>query len=295
MKHWISLLLELTKFRISLLATLSSSVSYLLAHQEISIEIIILLVGIFLLACGSCAFNQYQEREYDRLMERTQNRPIPSGKLNPVTALTISFSLLFIGASVLFFGTNKIAFGLGVFAIFWYHLIYTPLKRKTPFAVIPGALIGAIPPMMGWVSGGGHLFDPQLLSISFLFYIWQVPHFWILLFNFGDDYEKGGFPSLPRIFTPVQFRRVLFTWIFATGVTCFIIPWFGVLKSPFIIGGLFVIGGWLLWKALRLLSVGYQKSHGQSIFKSLNASILLVMVCFLLDRLTPDQIHSFLF
>ncbi|MBM4347951.1 MAG: protoheme IX farnesyltransferase, partial [Deltaproteobacteria bacterium] len=280
MKHWICIFLELTKIRISLVATLSAAVSFILANRGISLSMIIPLVGVFLLACGSCGLNQYQEREQDRWMERTKGRPIPSKEILPMTALILSFFLILSGVLILFFKTNWIGLGLGTFALFWYHLVYTPLKRKTPFAVIPGALVGAIPPMIGWVSGGGHLFDSRLLAISFLFYIWQVPHFWILHFNFGRDYEKGGFPALTRVFTKPQFNRILFVWVFATGVASFITPWFGVLKSPLIIGGLFGVGGWLLWKALRFLSGGYERPYGPSLFKSLNTYILLVMVCF---------------
>jgi len=253
------------------------------------------MVGVFFLACGSCGLNQYQEREHDQWMERTKGRPIPSKKIFPMKALILSFSLILSGALLLFFGTNRIVFGLGIFALFWYHLVYTPLKKKTPFAVIPGALVGAIPLMIGWVSGGGHPFDFRLLAISFLFYIWQIPHFWILHFHFGSDYEKGGFPALTRTFTKSQFNRILFVWIFATGVASFITPWFGILKSPLIIGVLFGIGGWLLWKALRLLIAGYQKPYGLSLFKSLNIYILLVMICFSLDSLTPVQIYYSLF
>jgi protoheme IX farnesyltransferase len=294
-RHYLSLLIDLIKFRLSIFVTLSAATGFLLAQQGISGKMLLMLTGVFLLASGGSALKQYQERVHDQWMDRTKSRPIPSKRLSPVTALFLSFSLILSGALILFFGTNRLAFGLGVFALFWYHLIYTPLKRKTPFAVVPGALIGAIPPMIGWVSGGGHLFDSRLLVISFLFYIWQVPHFWILHFHFGRDYEKGGFPALTRIFTQPEFNRILFIWVFAIGVASFITPWFGVLKSPLIIGGLFGIGGWLLWKALRFLIAGYQKPYELSLFKSLNIYILLVMVCFLLDRLTLDHIQSFLF
>jgi hypothetical protein len=85
--------------------------------------------------------------------------------------------------------------------VLWYNGVYTFLKRKSPFAAIPGAVIGAIPPAIGWICGKGALsFDPQILALSFFFFIWQVPHFWLLLLNFGRDYEKAGFPSLTRIF-----------------------------------------------------------------------------------------------
>lgn len=295
LNHRLSLLMDLTRFRLSIFVTSSAATGFMLSHQGIAQEMFLMLLAIFLLASGACGLNQYQERREDQRMERTQDRPIPSGRLSPSSALKISLLTIMLGLFVLLAGANGQALILGLFAVLWYNGVYTPLKKRTPFAAVPGALVGAIPPAIGWSSGGGHLFDPQLLAISFFFYIWQVPHFWILHFHFGSDYGKGGFPALTRVFTQTQFNRILFIWVFATGVASFITPWFGVLKSPLIIGGLFGIGGWLLWKALRLLSAGYQKPYGPSIFKSLNTYILLVMVCFSLDSLTPVEIHSFLF
>jgi len=171
MKHWVKIILELTKFRISLLATFSASAGFILAKQGLSGEIIMPIIGVFCLASGSCALNQYQERENDQRMKRTEGRPIPSRKLLSSTALKISLSLLFLGVLILFIGTNWIALGLGAVALFWYNGVYTPLKRKTAFAVIPGALIGSIPPMLGWVSGGGYLFGPKILAVAFFFFL----------------------------------------------------------------------------------------------------------------------------
>ena len=249
---WIGILFELTKFRISLFATLSTSLGFILARQGISREIVLPIIGIFLLACGSCALNQYQERKNDQWMERTQKRPLPSKRLHPITGLKISLLFLLGGASILMAGTNWTALGLGAFAVFWYNGIYTPLKRKTAFAAIPGALIGTIPPVLGWVSGGGHLLDPQILAVAFFFFIWQIPHFWLLLLDFGKDYEKAGFPSLTRIFTAAQLRRILFAWVFATAVTCLILPLFGLVTSHAVQVGFLVAGFGLVWKAFLL-------------------------------------------
>jgi protoheme IX farnesyltransferase len=295
LKHWLSLLMALTRFRLSIFVTFSAATGFMLSHQGITWEMFPMLLAIFLLASGACGLNQYQERREDQRMERTKNRPIPSGRLSPASALKISLLMITLGLLILLAGRDEQVLILGLFAVIWYNGIYTPLKKRTPFAAVPGALVGAIPPAIGWSAGGGHLFDPQLLAISFFFYIWQVPHFWILHFHLGRDYGKGGFPALTRIFTQAQFNRILFIWVFATGVASFFTPWFGILKSPLIIGGLFGIGGWLVWKALRLLSPGYQYPYGPSIFKSLSTYILLVMLCFSLDSLTPVQIHSFLF
>jgi len=282
---WIRILFELTKFRISLFATLSTSVGFILARQGISREMLVPITGIFLLACGSCALNQYQERKNDQWMERTQRRPLPSKRLHPITALKISLWCLLGGASILMARTNWVALGLGVFAVFWYNGFYTLLKRKTAFAAIPGALIGTIPPLLGWVSGGGHLLDPQILAIAFFFFIWQIPHFWLLLLDFGKDYEKAGFPSLTRIFTAAQLRRITFTWVFATAVACLMIPLFGLVISYGVRVGFLVTGFWLVWKAFMFLRSHHSEFPPRLTFNSINAYVLLVMFLLTLDHL----------
>ncbi len=283
--HSFHILLELTKFKISLFAALSTFTGFILAHQELSGKIFLPVMGVFLLACGSCALNQYQERHHDRLMERTQNRPLPSEKLHPLTGLGISLSLLLLGFFILHYGANQMVLGMGIFAIFWYNGFYTPLKRKTAFAVIPGAMVGGIPPLMGWVSGGGYFLDPKILAISFFFFMWQVPHFWLLLLNFGKDYENAGFPSLTQIFTSAQLRRITFMWIFATAVTCVVIPLFGVVESYEINGSLFAAGFWLVWKTLRSLTDQSREFPFRFNFKVINTYVLLVMFLFTLDKL----------
>ena len=277
--------LELTKFKIALFATLSTSAGFILAKQGVSNEMIPAVLGVFFLACGSCALNQYQEKEKDRLMERTRERPIPTLRLNPDTALKIALVLLFLGAFILFEWTKGIAFGLGVLAILWYNGFYTFLKRKSAFAVIPGALVGAIPPLVGWVSGGGDILNPQILAVAFFFYIWQIPHFWLLILDFGKDYEKAGFPSLTRIFTAAQVRRILFAWIFATAVACLVIPLFGLVTSSGVQVGFLVAGFWLVWKAFMLLKSHHSEFSFRPTFNSINAYVLLVISLLTLDHL----------
>jgi protoheme IX farnesyltransferase len=283
---WMNIFLELTKVKISLFATLSTSAGFILAQRGVSREMILPILGIFLLASGSCALNQYQERQNDQWMERTQGRPIPSKKLSPMTALIISIGLLLLGSILLFFGAHWSALGLGLFAVLWYNGVYTFLKRKSPFAAIPGAVIGAIPPMIGWICGKGSLsFDPQILAISFFFFIWQVPHFWLLLLNFERDYEKAGFPSLTRIFNSAQLSRITFIWIFATAAACMMIPLFGIVESHAIQGGLFFAAFWLVWKSLRLLTASGRKFFLPFTFKMINSYALVVMILLTVDHL----------
>jgi protoheme IX farnesyltransferase len=283
---WMNIFLELTKIKISLFVTLSTSAGFILAQRGVSREMILPILGIFLLASGSCALNQYQERQNDQWMERTQGRPIPSKRLSPLTALIITIGLLLSGSILLFFGAHRAALGLGLFAVLWYNGVYTFLKRKSAFAAIPGAVIGAIPPVIGWICGKGTFsFDPQILAISFFFFIWQVPHFWLLLLNFEKDYEKAGFPSLTRIFNSAQLTRITFMWIFATAAACMMIPLFGIVESHAIHGGLLAAAFWLIWKSLRLLTSRGRKSFLPFTFKMINSYALVVMILLVLDHL----------
>ena len=283
------LLLALGKIKISLLVTLTTATGYLLAAGELTIRMLMPAGAVFLLSCGSCALNQYQERETDRLMDRTKGRPLPSGKLSPGISLLISLSLLVAGETVLAYGTGPVPWALGLLAILWYNGIYTYLKQKTPFAAIPGALIGMIPPTLGWVAGGGNLLDPRIGVIAVFFFTWQVPHFWLLLLDRGMDYEKTGFPSLTRIFTPVQLRRITFVWILAAVVTCMIMPLFGLVRSHVINVSLFAVGFWLVWKTLRILKTRNQGLPFGVNFKILNSYILIVIFLLAMDKLI--QMH----
>ncbi len=170
-------LVELSKIGISLPVALTAGAGCLLASPYPGTRLLLCSAGVFLLACGSCGLNQYQERGIDRLMGRTKDRPLPSGRLTPNAALRASSAMIFAGLLVLFHAGSG-ALALGLFAVFWYNVVYTPLKRKTAFSVIPGALIGAVPPPsgMGVRRGryrrsphmGGGLFLLPLASSSFL-------------------------------------------------------------------------------------------------------------------------------
>jgi len=283
---WVNIFLELIKVKISLFSALSTSVGFILAQRGLSKEMILPMLGVFFLASGSCALNQYQERRNDQLMERTKGRPIPSKRLSPSAALKISLGLHGFGSIILYLGGHGSALGLGLLAVVWYNGVYTFLKRKSAFAAIPGALVGAIPPVIGWISGKGFFsLNPQILAISFFFFIWQVPHFWLLLLNFGREYEKAGLPSLTRMLTSAQLSRISFIWIFATVTACMMIPMFDLVESHAIRGGLLVSACWLIWRSLGLLSARGRNILLPFTFKTINAYAVVVMILLTLDHL----------
>lgn len=281
----IKILLELTKIRITLFVTVTTFLGYVLYSHSLQIEMLIPLFGTLFLACGSAVFNHYQERFYDALMKRTQKRPIPSGKISPGNTLIIGSLFSLFGASLLFIGSGLTPFILGIIALIWYNLIYTPMKRKNPFAVVPGSLIGAIPPMIGWTAAGGYIFDPQILIVAFFFFIWQIPHFWLLMLFFDEDYKRAGFPTLSTIFSSEQISRITFIWMMAIAVACIGLPLFKIVNSHFINFGLVLTAGWLMWHAAKLLIHSKENFNLMLAFKGINIFALTIIILLSIDNL----------
>lgn len=278
---------ELCKVKISVFAVLSALSGYFLAPSRIGPDIFLLISGVFVLACGASALNQYQERAVDALMERTRKRPIPSGRIRPVNALYFSMVLIFSGILALFSTGSFTAMILALTAALWYNGAYTYLKRKTAFAVIPGALVGAITPVIGWVMGDGALKDPRLPALCFFFFMWQVPHFWILLLNYGEEYAKAGLPSLSNIFSGVQLRRITFHWFSATAVSCLFLPLYGLVNSPLITFLLFASSCGFLLLGIRFASSDDVSGiKGRAIFRSINYYMLSTIVLVSFGRTT---------
>ena len=283
---------ELCKVRISLFSAFSALTGFLLAAREFRPEALVLVAGVFLLACGSSGLNQYQERKTDALMPRTEGRPIPSGRMDPSHALFFSVMLIFLGSLTLLLTGRAVAPFLGLLAVIWYNGLYTYLKRKSAFALIPGSLVGTIPPAIGWVTGGGAFSDPGLIALCFFFFLWQVPHFWLLILSYGEEYRNAGLPSLTTIFTRTQLLRIIVNWIFATAVSCLFLSISGMVLTPLINYILLGVSLWLMATAIRLLRQGggvsststYASTY-TSTFRRINIYMFLVMTLLSVDKL----------
>jgi protoheme IX farnesyltransferase len=284
-KSKIAIVVELTKLRITTFVTLTTVFGFICFAEKITTALIAPAIGILLLSSGSAVINHYQERDTDALMKRTKNRPIPSGKISPENALLLALILVGSGALVLFMGSGLLALGLGLLNLVWYNGIYTPLKRKNALAIIPGSLVGALPPMVGWVAAGGSLADTQIIILAFFFFIWQIPHFWLLLLVFGKDYEQAGFPTLTQIFSMDQLARITFMWILATFVTSLLIPLFGIVNNVLIDFSLLFAGLWLSWNSIKLLKSNKEKIWFRFAFQDINIFAILVVVLLSIDKL----------
>ncbi len=283
---WAHLIADLTKFRIAALSTLSAATGYVVFCHTLTRGILTASLGVLLLAMGACAMNQVQDRDFDAHMTRTRRRPIPSGAIRPATALAMAALLIASGFLILWLVHNLTSAVIGLVAVVWYNGIYTYLKRAWAFAVVPGALIGALPPAVGWTAAGGAPFDPSVFALCFFFFVWQVPHFWLLLFVFGSDYENAGLPSLTRIFSPGQLARLTFTWIMVTLVSTLLFSVYRITQSPWINLGLFASGLWLAWEAVKLLNRSSRNHFSRPGVLSINIYALLVMAFLVADALS---------
>lgn len=285
MRKKIDMLVELTKLRITIFVTLTTVFGFIAFAGRLTTGIIAPMIGILLLSSGSAVINHFQERDTDALMERTKNRPIPSGRISASGALVIAISLAVSGAIILYMGSGLLALTLGLLNLLWYNGIYTPLKKRNALAIIPGSLVGALPPMVGWVAAGGSLTDPQILILAFFFFIWQIPHFWLLLLVLGKDYERAGFPTLTQVFNSDQLSRITFMWILAVVATSLLIPVFGIVKNVLIDYLILASGLWLSWNSLKLLNSNKQKISFRFAFRDINLFAVSVVILLTIDKL----------
>lgn len=277
--------LELSKVKITIAVAFTTITGYVLANGAFDLGLVLPTIGIFILACGSSALNHYQERDADSKMDRTKNRPIPSGRISPTHALIFSIVLTIIGSYLLYKGSSFLGFQLGLLAMLWYNGIYTPLKRKTAFAVIPGSVIGSLPPLVGWVAGGGLLTDPKALILAFFFFIWQVPHFWLLMLKYGEEYKKAGYPNIVTIYSSQQIKNTTFIWTLSTTIAALMIPFFGITNSLISNFGVLIACIWLIFVFAKLLRKSSTPINPFYYFMRINYFILMVVIFLSIDHL----------
>lgn len=196
---------EFIKFRLALLVVFTAAITYITAlkfnHKEIDwISAFWLCFGGMLVTVGSNGFNQIFEKNLDKLMSRTKNRPLPTGRMSLTTAWSITLVCGISGSLILWFKLNPLTGILGLLSLILYSFVYTPMKQKTPWAVLIGAFPGAAPPLIGWAACEAVDFmwiSPVALSVFCIQFMWQFPHFWAIAWRCHDDYQKAGFQLLP--------------------------------------------------------------------------------------------------
>lgn len=283
MKSKLKSIYELGKVRISLPIALSALTGYTLYTGDVDSQAWLLVAGVFFMACSSSAFNHWQERKTDAKMPRTKDRPIPSGRISASNALGIAIGFAIGGSLILYFTNPVMALVLSWLTLLFYNLVYTPLKKVTAFAVIPGSMVGALPPMIGWAGAGGNLGSEVILLVASFFFIGQIPHFWLLLLLFGDQYKQAGMPSLNQIFSEAQIKRITYTWIVTTIASAILVIFF-VFTSNVLMFLLLFYTFYLLF-SLSFAILGNKDFKVLPAFYKLNFLYLFMMIFLIADSL----------
>lgn len=254
MKSFIEDFKKLVKLRLTLTVVFSASVSFLIGSQvqgEINwMNWLILTVSGFLVTGSANGFNEILERDLDKLMTRTADRPLPSGRMKTGQALILSLFMGLIG-TIMLFNLNFVTGALSVFSIILYAFVYTPSKRMSPIAVFLGAIPGALPPLIGYFAA----FEQPVISwipiiLFTIQFVWQFPHFWAIAWVLDEDYKKAGFRLLPTT------RRDKISAFMVLFSTILLIP-VGLLPTLMGFGGM-VVGVVSVLSTLLFIWYGWQ-------------------------------------
>lgn len=277
--------LKLGKFTISIPVTLTGFLGYFLYSPVLDRGAILSMLGILTLSMGSSALNQVQERHIDARMLRTSGRPIPSGIITVTQAIIFAVIMAATGAVLLALTGYILAALIGIFTLAWYNLVYTPLKKMTAFAVIPGALIGALPPIIGWTAAGGDPLQMEIIFVAFFLFVGQMPHFWLLLLKVGNEYQEAGLPVLTSLLDPRQIRNLSFMWIAATGVIVMMLPATPIIHNRVISLVLIVAAVLFLVRMFQLTFRGELMAHWKMAFITVNLFYLVIILTLIADRI----------
>lgn len=275
----------LLKPRLSFLVAFSCAFGYALATKgSVNWGVLLMLtLGGFLLAGASGCINQILEKDFDAIMNRTKNRPIPTGRITVNEAIVFSIVCGLFSLIILWIYTNPLTVILSLVSMVLYSFVYTPLKRVGPIAVFVGAIPGALPPLLGWVAATGSISHEAMIIFGIQF-IWQFPHFWAIAWVADDDYKKAGFKLLPSgggkdINTAIQIMIY----------TLFLIP-LGLLPAKFGITGLdsgivaTICGAAFFGQTFSLMRTGSQQSARRIMLGSF-IYLPIVQIAYLLDKI----------
>jgi protoheme IX farnesyltransferase len=282
-------LIRFTRFYLSLAVSFSALFTYLVATKQPSFEIIIPWFGVLFLALGSSALNQVQEKQYDKKMNRTLKRPMVSGAYSFKKGFTISILLIVSSLFMLNYSMEILGIYFTLSTLLIYNLIYTYLKPITHWALILGSFLGVIAPSIGWLVANNlnlySLYQLKFIYIFILYFVWQVPHFWLLVLINKNDYKKAGFPTLKDKIGQQGLMRTISIWNIisvSNGVTVIFTSqvsmtlWILTLLSSIYI----VYSSFLLFFTKEIKGKFFKIR-----FMELNTYILLIMVLLIVDNL----------
>jgi len=284
-KSWFAVYSDLVKARLTLLVLLTTLVGFYMGWDKPMdyVAMFHTLFGTALVASGAAALNQLLEREHDARMRRTASRPLPSGRLQPVTVMLFGGVCSLVGTVYLALLVNHLTAVLGAASLVSYIFIYTPLKRLTWLNTMVGAIPGALPPLMGWVAASGQ-FDPGGWALFAILAFWQMPHFFAIAWMYKDEYAKAGFKMLPAV-DPDGSRTAQQSVSHTIGLLMVsLAPFVLHMAGKFYLVAAILLGGYYLWTAIQF---GRKLDHA-SAKKLFFASIIylpLLLIALVADKL----------
>jgi len=284
-RSWAGLYADLFKARLTFLVLLTTLVGFYIGFRG-SVDYLLMLhtlLGTALVASGASALNQLIEKEHDAKMRRTQDRPLPSGRMQPQTVLIVGVACSVLGLVYLGLAVNLTTCILGAVTLVSYLFIYTPLKRVTWLNTAIGAVPGALPPLMGWTAARGHL-SAEGWALFAILAFWQLPHFLAIAWIYKDDYAKAGFKMLPVIDpqgTRTGRQAVSHTLGLLPISLC---PFIFKLAGPIYLAGALVLGITFLWYAIQF-SRELTVPRARKLFYASILYLPLLLAVMVLDKL----------
>jgi heme o synthase len=276
----LTVFLSLIKYKLSIAVAFSAATGYFICRNTFDPDFFLLIPGIFLLTAGSAVLNQFTEREQDSKMARTRRRPVASGQITHSSAIIIFLFLLLSGSCLLFL-TGLFPFSLGCLGVIVYNLLYTPLKKVTLLAIIPGAVVGAIPPLIGYASACGTTLNIKILFFSAFMFLWQIPHFWLLLLRYGKEYKAAGFRTIYDFLTEKQIKYLVSVWVLLSAAClnlfCLITSLLsnGLLIVMVVLTVIFIL---LFFVYLLIPKKNLNQGHAFMLFNTYSFAIMLILI-----------------
>ncbi len=267
--------LELLKFHLCAYIALSAVFGHVMAYQKISSQAVFLGFFVFLLACGSAVLNNIQDQEFDLFFERTRNRSLPQKRVPIRYAAGMAGLLISAGLSGVCLVFGLIPALAGAAALISYSGLYTPLKKRSLIAILPGSLCGMLPPLIGWTAAGGHALDPKIILLMIVFGLWQIPHFFIILIKNGSASPNSQpFPSFSKMFseTEIKLQTLIWTSLYSLSILLFGMNRF--LNPPVLFLMSFINALAILILVSAFL---FKKANPSSALATINLSMLLFM------------------
>jgi len=257
--------IALTKPRITMMVIITAAGGMWMAPESVSASVIAVMLLTTAAVVGAAnALNCWLERDTDRLMKRTMTRPLPAGRLQPNVALWLGVGLGLASVPTLTFAVNPLTGLLGAIALGSYVLVYTPMKQKSPTALLVGAVPGALPPLMGWTAATGTI-DARGLALFGILFFWQIPHFVAIAIYRREEYERAGIQTLPTVRGEAYAKAqgALYAGLL---VACSVLPYvFRMTGLVYLVTAL-VLGAWFFGMALRGLRASAGKAWAKKLF-----------------------------